>query len=680
MTRREQQEDAYLPPMRLVLRWSVLLLVCGRHAQAQDWRPGDTIDLIRRAIAHRASRDADTLLTAWHAEAHGILRYASVLDHGDGPVERVVRADELRIEVYGESPNLSKQIIRAWRDTSFLPNRVSYHRDHLGIVANDFGPAIRLGQGDEVRDVPHPLSDAGLARYLFALGDTVTLNGPQGRVLVVAVQVRPTSPDSAGTVGTLYLDLARAALVRFRFTFTPVSYRDGTVEEITVTLENALQDFTRWLPWRQSIMIRRGLPLFDLPFRTVIRGDWTIDKYELGVHRPSDWFAGAFLVGPRTPMRGGMWDAPLAAQLVALPATDADVAMIAREASSALGGALLDGLPHLRFSGTGISDFIRINRVEGVTPAIGTRLALGALFVARGRIGIGLSDHRIVGSASLERRLGAGTLSLNAARSVRDIGDRPVISGLGNSLRAAVSGDDYGDYSLVDRFGLQYSTMLAGFRVVASVAGESYASVVTTFRPISGTATPNPALGGGDQIVLHVTLSRRDSHGDGISLDHEAAAAWQRVSGSARGRVAMPVGNLVLSAMAGIGSGELPGYRSFVLGGRGTLLGVPFRALGGRRIALVEAAWAIPVALPTPPFPYARWIRLPSVFSPYLGAGVAGGEMPDLPWRATGRIEPIAGLRFDLWGPLLRLDAGMSLRTGRVGVAIDIHPDWWGLF
>ncbi len=192
-----------------------LLGVREPEAAAQDWRAGTSIDLIRRAAAHRAARDADTLLTSWQAEAHGILRYASVLDHGDGPVERVIRADELRVEVYGESPNLSKQIIRAWRDTSFLPNRITYHRDHLGIVANDFGPTIRLGQGEEVRDVPHPLSDAGLKSYLFALGDTVILNGPTGRVRVVVVQVRPANADSVGTVGTLYLDLDRAALVRF---------------------------------------------------------------------------------------------------------------------------------------------------------------------------------------------------------------------------------------------------------------------------------------------------------------------------------------------------------------------------------------------------------------------------------------------------------------------------------
>ena len=69
--------------------------------------------------------------------------------------------------------------------------------------------------------------------YQFALGDTLVLTTPKGRVRVVSIQVRPSHPDSAGTVGTLFLDLDRAALVRFRFTFTPASYRDPTVQTIT---------------------------------------------------------------------------------------------------------------------------------------------------------------------------------------------------------------------------------------------------------------------------------------------------------------------------------------------------------------------------------------------------------------------------------------------------------------
>src|ERR1017187_7519562 len=124
--------------MSRAVPWTLLLLVVAGRAGAQVWRSGTEIDLIRRAVAHRAARDADTVLAGWEAQAHGMLRYISVVDHGDGPVERVIRADELRVEVYGESPNRSKQIILAWRDTSLLPHRTYHHCHHSRLAPNAF--------------------------------------------------------------------------------------------------------------------------------------------------------------------------------------------------------------------------------------------------------------------------------------------------------------------------------------------------------------------------------------------------------------------------------------------------------------------------------------------------------------------------------------------------------------
>jgi hypothetical protein len=661
---------------------ALLLLLGAGPVHAQAWQPGTQIDLIRRAVAHRASRDADTLLAAWQAEAHGVVRYLSELDHGDGPVERVIRLDELRVEVYGESPNRSKQIIRAWRDTTFLPNRIDYHRDHLGIVANDFGPTIRLGQGEEVRDVPHPLSDAGLSAYQFAMGDTLVLSTPKGVVRVVSVQVRPSHPDSAGTVGTLFLDLDRAALVRFRFTFTPASYRDRTVQTITVALENSLQSNTRWLPWHQSIVIRRGLPLLDFPVRTVIRADWMIDDYQLAVRQPPGRFAGAFIDGPRAPESGGSWDVPFSALVSDRPAGDADVAAVARDAKNAVQGRLLDGLPRFRFLASGISDFLAINRVAGVTPALGARFALGHSLILRAHGGIGLSDHRVVGSVGVEGDAGSAHWSMAGERLLRDVSDIPVISGLANSLGTAISGDDYGDYTLVQRITAQLHAKVGRTRAGFDLGEEWSQSVATSFTPLTGSAAPNPALGIGAATVARVHLSRGDPGGPDWTVEVEGGAGttrWLRVHSFGQGRIALKSGELQVAGEAGAGSVQLPAYRDFVLGGRGTLLGLPFRSLGGRSVLRAEVAWALPLAAPTPPVPYARYARLPSTLAPFLAAGIAGGEQPGLPWTATGRIEPVAGLRLDLWGPLLRVAAGMALRTGQLSFAVDVHPDWWGL-
>jgi hypothetical protein len=74
---------------------------------AQDWKSGSEVVLIGRAVEARTRRDADTVLATWQASARGMVRFTAEIDHGNGPIERVIRADELQVEVYGEAPNRS---------------------------------------------------------------------------------------------------------------------------------------------------------------------------------------------------------------------------------------------------------------------------------------------------------------------------------------------------------------------------------------------------------------------------------------------------------------------------------------------------------------------------------------------------------------------------------------------
>lgn len=266
---------------------------------------------------------------------------------------------------------------------------------------------------------------------------------------------------------------------------------------------------------------------------------------------------------------------------------------------------------------------------------------------------------------------------------MRDVSDVPVLSGVANSLGTMISGDDHGDYTLIERVGIGLGLTGGAVRFSADAAWTRPTSVTTAFAPANGTAAPNPALAGREDWVVRTTIARRDVRGFGWSLDVETGNAsddhWFRAHTSALGHLGFGSGDLQLKGELGIGGGDLPAYRSFVLGGRGTLLGVPFRGLGGRRMALVDVAWALPITFPTPRFPYSRFVSLPTMLAPFLAAGVAGGDVANAPWRGTGMIEPVAGVRLDLWGPLLRIETGVSIHTGQVSVAVDVHPDWWGL-
>ena len=67
------------------------------------------------------------------------------------------------------------------------------------------------------------------------------------------------------------------------------------------------------------------------------------------------------------------------------------------------------------------------------------------------------------------------------------------------------------------------------------------------------------------------------------------------------------------------------------------------------------------------------------VLAPFVAAGWSGRPYPGLPWQATGGVRPVAGLAAELFMRLIRVEAGVGLRDGKVGVTLDAHPDWWGV-
>ncbi|MDX2208576.1 MAG: hypothetical protein SFU57_13145 [Gemmatimonadales bacterium] len=661
-------------------RWYLCVLgLLPATITAQSWRSGEELPLVVAAVEARAARDQDRALAGWRAIATGLVRFASVVEHVNGPIERVIRADELRVEVYGEAPNWSKQQILAWRDTNFLPNRIFYHRDHLGIVANDFGSTIRLGNGDEVRDVPHPLSPAGLGHYQFALGDTVSVARRDGTIRVVAIAVRPTNHVDAAAVGTLYLDLARAVLVRFRFTFTPAAYRDNTVADITVDLENALVDGQQWLPWRQSITIRRETPWLALPIGSVLRADWTIDEYELGLALPVDQRRIGEIGGLRSPNRQGDWEQPLSERLTEVPATGADRESVERMAMEHLEGASLSGMPPFRFGANGLSDLLHLNRVQGVVPGVGAQLSSGQ-WQAAVHLGLGTSDGRVVGRVAVNRPVGRYRLGVAAHREMRDIGDLPVVSRVQNSLRTLVDGSDRGDWTLVEEVMLSATGRSGPTDLTVEAGWRKGHSASSAFTALDGTRRENPALGASGITTVRGTAVHSRSTGLIARLAAEAGVGgggWQRLAARMSGDFPMGSGRFDWVVGGGFGSRRLPPYRGFVLGGQGSLPGVGFRAIGGRRAADATIAWLVPVALPSPPIRVLRGAALTSRVGPFLAAGVAGGQIGETRWNGGGVIHPVLGLRTELWGPSLRLDLGVALRTRDVGITVDLHPSWW---
>ncbi len=677
-------------PRRIVV--SLALLVVPAALGAQQWNAPAAIALARRGIERRLSAQGDTTLHSYRTRAHGFVFFLAQVGEGLREPPRLVKADELDVEVYWRAPGTSKQVIGRWRDGAFLPYGINYHRDHLGIVTNNFGDRIRIGEGDEVRDVIHPLAPSGLDLYDFALEDSTSVESGAGALKVYALQVRPKEFTRPRVVGTLYLSAATAELVRFRFSFTPAAYLDRDLEDISVVLENAIWEQRYWLPRRQEIEIRRRSTWLDFPARGIIRGRWEISDYQLNAPVTDAELAGPAIGGlvAATPGDSG-WRQSLTQAVagVAAPVNRQELDRLRNEVERIAGAHLLSGLPSTRFGAGSVSDVVHVNRVQGLAFGIG-----GSFGVARRRLlfrpslGIGTSDGRVTGG--LEASAGAGRfdVTLDASRRIRDFSDRPVISPLLNSLTSQEAGDDHGDYVLLDAATATIRRRLGPRSDVALEAGaERSRSVETTATPATGSYRPNPALGGGTYGVARLVLTR-GSGGFGLAHELEGSVALEggtgpaeylRVAGDASWRADAGPGQLFAELAGGWASGGVPAWRTFAIGGRGTLPGEPFRAYGGRRMALAHLEWRLEVPVPAISFGSFASTGHRATVAPFVAAGWADRPPTAVPWTASDGVRPVAGVALEWLMHLVRLEAGVGLRDGRIGVSVDVGRAWWGI-
>lgn len=670
---------------------------------AQDWNTADARALVERAVARRAEIRADTGLRDYRARAHGFVFFLGQLGEGLEEPPRLVKSDQLVLEVYWKAPGLSKQRIVGWRDRIDLPTDIRYHRDHLGIVQNNFGNRIRLGHGDEVRDVPHPLAPNGLELYDFAMTRAVTIGLPQQTVRVWEVLVRPKSLDEPRVIGGLFIDVETAELVIFRFSFTRSAYLDDTLEDISIVLENSLWNRRYWLPRRQEIEIRRRTAWLDLPARGIIRGRWEIGEYQLNQGLSDTLFRGQEIVAAPVAVRDTFsWPEPLDIMIreTAGPAMTFDLEEVRAEIGAVAGSHAISGLATARPGVGSVSDILRFNRVEGLAVGAGWLFRPGGGPTAiRTSASYGFGDRRLKGTVSVRYRGGRFSVEVRAARKVTDVGDEIVTAPVLNSLLAQEAGRDYGHYALADIAALTVRRDFGPRRaIVLSLGLERTANMEVVATPARGTfeANPNPPLGAGTYGFFRLRLERRVPEltvrgGVGAEIEIEGGeragtalpvlaggpARYLRVRGSTRIQILLGATDLVARGWAGWGSQGLPAYRSFVLGGRGTLVTQGFRALGGRYGALgrLELRRRVPFpALPLGPFlSTGRQI----VVAPFVSAGWAGGAMNGMTWEPS-TVQPELGVALEWFHRLFRIEWAVN-PDGDMGLVLDLGRDLWGI-
>jgi hypothetical protein len=49
-----------------------------------------------------------------------------------------------------------------------------------------------------------------------------------------------------------------------------------------------------------------------------------------------------------------------------------------------------------------------------------------------------------------------------------------------------------------------------------------------------------------------------------------------------------------------------------------------------------------------------------------------------MPWDPGAGARPVAGVALELFMRLIRVEAGVAVRTGELGITLDVSRDWWG--
>jgi len=665
---------------------------------AQPWNSSRALALATRATQRRAAQLADTALRNYKAEARGYLTFLAQLGEGFTQPPKVVKTDQIASDIYWRAPSYSKQLIKGRRDTLLLPTDIHYHRDHLGIVQNNFPNIIRLGDGDEVEDVPHPLSAEGLRLYDFALRDSLQIQLGPRTLNVYEVRVRPKDEHAPRAVGAVYIDRESGEVVRMTLSFTRSALKDASLVDVSVVLENGLIDGRFWLPRTQEIEIRRAGTWLDYPMRGIIRGRWEISDYEVNAPFAVDFNGPEIQAAPgATVTSNGMVQTPAfkfnGGILDSLPpdvkaASDADVQRVQEEARSLVRAQSLARARTLALAGTRVSDFVHANRVEGMAFGGGLTQGLGNGMFASAHTMYGVSDHRWKGRALLSYTRPSGARwELSASDELRDASIVAERSGVINSLASQNFGSDYTDLFHVRSIALSArSATVRPIQLHADVAIEREDSVSAHATPENGTferAFPATLWRQGRVTVgadipaytLHGWSGIFSAHVDGIRGHRtDIITPWHGFAGGAfTNELTRDVGTqqLVLQTMAAAVSTapEVPAQRLPYLGGPITAPGYDFHTLVGTSAFSQRLEWRFKV--PFVSIPLGAWGRTPAslTMAPFVNAA----------WTNRVQWRPSVGLGALTMFELFRADVARGLRDGRWSFNLDVSRAFWSV-
>ena len=707
----------------------LLLTVAPRIVGAQDRREpsaapatgermwGDSIARaqVAQAIERRGIQLADSTLVDYTATARGFLAFLAQLGEDFSDPPRVVQSEELALRVSWWQPGRSAQQLVGRRDTTLLPANVGYYRDRYGVVLDNLPDRIKLGDGFDVADVPHPLAPGADSLYEYQRGDSFSMRLPDREILVEEVNFRPRNVNAPRAVGSVYLDRATSAVVRLQLTFTRAAILDRRIETLVITLENSLVRGRYWLPRRQEVEVVRRSTWLDVPARGIVRGHWEVSQYTIneGV-RLATTFLPTWSSVSRDSLKRYVFEGEVVDMLPPdmRVARDADVRDAQQRAEAAVRAAALARPMTFAAAGRGVSDVIRHSRTEGLALGFGVAHRWPQSITLSARARYGIDDGAVKGRISLDKRPplgGAPVVELFGERLYRELGV-PERSGVVNSVASLFLGSDYTTPVDVRAAGLQWR-LGALRRWSLRAAYETESALQVAARPVSGTYAP--VLNAWSTKGVRVDLVRIGRFG----APEERRGAWTlRAIGSAANTtddraistaanatndralavraqalrlegdvsVEWPLSRgrtLIASATGGttMGRNIPPQWLQFA-GGSWSGPGYEFHSFVGRAMASTRLEWRTPV--PFPSVPLGKYGKSPAraQLAPFVQAVVLRGASADRNVSRFGDgVYPTVGLGALFFYDLLRVDVSRGLNRGTWRFAIDVDRAFWGV-
>jgi hypothetical protein len=703
-------------------------------AQATGWNSERVLEMVGQARQRRQEPVLDESLRSYKADVAGHIYF--FLDRRDEAEPVLLRADQVALDLYWAQPDQVRQIIRGMRHEEQFPIRdFRYYLDRYTVIHDGFGDEIRVGDGMDVRNVAHPLAPGAELVYEYRLADSTSLQLPGAAppILVYEVQVRPRDFNAPAIIGSLYIERARADLVRLAFTFTRAAYLDPRNERVEIMLENGLWEGRHWLPREQRLMVRREMPQFDFEIGTVIRATLRVASYDLNVDLPRGFFAGPPVVlgadpqGLRAfPFREELYDGLEAAGF----APGFEPGSLANVDVDAIAGRILrerylSGVPAGRLHLPAASRILRYGRTEGLATEVGMSIGVARSQLAlRAGYAWGSEDPLAeVAWRPMGPQRGARVLAEAYLNRPLELGLRPAAAGAISTIGAAF-GSDYRDVHPATgaRVGVRYGDGRVGVLRVA-IAGESHrqGGQAATDAPLGSRAfRPVAPAEQGTRIFVDAGYDRRlhlgpmalvvrpgieagfaDFDGSDASggLQGDVSGGLQGdVSGGARsgafGRGRIDIDATWMATDQGTGVdvrgvaaaavGTTPAQHLWYLGGPNTLPGHPFHAWVGDRAAVADvAAWqdVIRGLVRVRLFAAAGWSALDGQW-PGAGGTPPPSAAPALAtWtpQPTGGVKTSVGVGVGLIHGVLRLDYAVPTDTWAGRFIFSVDPRFWHL-